>query len=461
MDLLSCTGLKKEILHPMHSDALFAAFAQKYDTLSFDVVNDFIGLLRMRDFDSQQLTLDSIFEIPVYISEQSQATLHRRELKESPVPQLIVDLIADQLAQESPSIFAGGWTSTSHETLSRMTHVHRSWASSAQRVLRRSVTIRSRNLNDLRRLPQLGPWVREIYFGPGHGPEFKCFGTLLAGILRVCPNVRHLLIKSDYSYRDDVAFNEVIRELPNLSSLKHLWIEISASNISPSDLRLFSLVLPKLRTLKVLTLSDWTEKSLPLDSSEQVSAEEMELPVPTLTSLCFKHCRISDKNLLSTLFHPRRRITSLELDPSLYRELPWPLAMQAVNSVLSNITNFRLHLRQDSADQACLATLAECGKLRQLNLVLSSKPLLTPVLTIPKTLEQLWIYHQYAERYRNGTDEYIVQTIRRLPNLKMLTITLSSRQEMAVEQVEAYCSEKSIELIVNRDVCLPYFFEYE
>ena len=55
----------------------------KYDTLPYYVVHDFIGLLRMRDFDSSQVTLDSIFEVPGYISEQSQATLHWGEFKET------------------------------------------------------------------------------------------------------------------------------------------------------------------------------------------------------------------------------------------------------------------------------------------------------------------------------------------------------------------------------------------
>ena len=58
-------------------------------------------------------------------------------------------------------------------------------------------------------------------------------------------------------------------------------------------------------------------------------------------------------------------------------------------------------------------------------------------------------------------DGYIVKTIRRLPNLNALIITIERTKRLdkpfLFEDVPVYCSESSIELIINFDAMLPPF----
>lgn len=459
--------MDSDIPRRTHSDALLVAFAQKHEALPLDIINDFITLLRMRNFKSTQVAFDSVFKIPRHLVEQAQINAQQWALKSDshlPVPQRVVSLVANHLAQYSLSIFSEDRRRCPNRaTLFNMTLVHRSWTNAAQCHLRqRIVILGKRDISDLRSMPHFSPWVRDIYYEPRSRMKPEQFVPFLIEVLRACPNVRNLRLVPFFAYGSETAvFNEVVKELPNLSCLEHLWLENSRFSIGSPDLRLFLQTLPKLTTLKVLTLHNWTDESSQVNSLERVS--DMEPLSPALISLSYKSRHMIDINLLSSIFRPGSGLVNLELEYcQFFKELKSLFALQAVQSVLSDITNFRFHVKQnseeqDSEDPDCFDPLMACVKLQQLTIVIHEEPLITPVMTIPSTLQHLWIHHKKIIPSYDGTDECIFQTIKPLPNLKMLTITFYDPNELAFEEVTAYCSKKRIELIIKFDVDLHPF----
>lgn len=141
---------------------------------------------------------------------------------------------------------------------------------------------------------------------------------------------------------------------------------------------------------------------------------------------------------------------SLEIrDTTLFKELTLPQELRAMSTVLSGITNV---LSTCSHEQPCSEHLRNCVKLRQLTLVFLTGAHSAPVLAIPNMLEHLWVHYHFVTREDVVQDEFIVDTIRRLPNLKTQTITNrksteQTPEQMVFEEVPAYCSEKGIGLI--------------
>ena len=346
-----------------------------------------------------------------------------------------------------------------------MTLVHRSWTEAAQRVLRRRLVVRGPDkLYELRHNLELGPWVREFSYKawtlkPTIDMSSHRFATIFVEILRACPNIRDLRFET-YFHIDakTSALDKVINELPHLPSLERLCLKNYQSKDGLPDLRLFLQVLPRLTTLKSLTLVDWADRSSHLNPSEQGSLDEIGLPGPALTSLSYKAYGITHRHLLSLIFRPAW-LTSLEIcNPIFFKELISELEIQAVYTVLSRITTFRFHVECDP-EQTCFDPLMKCIKLRHLTIVVLSVELIKPILTIPDTLEHLWVHYTdplYFQSYvsRDGCT-FILDSITRLPKLKTLTIT--NHGFRAFEEIPAYCSEKGIKLILLIRAELPPF----
>ena len=150
-------------------------------------------------------------------------------------------------------------------------------------------------------------------------------------------------------------------------------------------------------------------------------------------------------------------MTSLELDYLHFVEIcRSPSALQATYSILTDITNFRFCALSDRS----IDHLTHCVKLRQLTIEM--RELYSPVQTIPTILEHLWIHYSKRGPRRWRQDTPLVETIRRLPNLKTLTMTAEHRFEeyedtLAFEEVPEYCSRNGIELIMKFSSDLPPF----
>ena len=450
------------------SDALLAIFIRSHTSVDVHVLNDFIALLRTPDFDSTKVTFDNVAGINSHIAMQWQDSIHERAYEKTysrpPVPLVVVELVADYLVRESPSIFAKYFSSSkSYKALLNMALVHRSWTSVAQWLLRRRIVSNPDRLGLLRYMPQLGPWVREFRYHDEHTGfvwDSHVIATNLVEILRACPNIRDFrVVASNHTHKNISAFDKLINELPHVSCLERLCFEWQDE--SP-DLRLFLSVLPRLTKLKTLTLKDWTDGSSDLDPNMQIPLDEIELPGPALTSLSYKAYRIKRSHLLPFIFRSCG-LTSLEIpDTSFFHNLGLssPQEIQAVDTVLSRITNFRFHVYLKNKD--CFSPLLECTNLRRLTIFIHIQAFSAPILMIPGTLEHLWVHYMIVTPDDAVQDGYIVDTIQRLPNLKTLTITSGHLRKgtselMVFEELPAYCSEKGIELSIELDLVLPPF----
>ena len=471
-------GELREIPFRTHSDALLAVLVRKHSSADVNLLNDFIALLHAPEFESTELTFGNTTDVYRHLAEQWQNSIQQRAFTKTysrlPVPQVVVELVADYLARESPSIFDPEytlWAGPSHNALYNMAFVHRSWTNAAQCQLRRRIIARGeREIYDLRRKPQLGPWVREFFYNP-YGCSLKDdlhqFSSAFVEVLRACPNIRDLRYLSFISeYSKPSSLDEVFNELSNLSGLERLSFESPESwNVSPY-LRSFLQVLPRLTSLKTLALVDLTDGFPHLDHSEQIPLDEIELPGPTLTHLSYSATYIHDRYLLPLIFRLSSGLTTLEIpDPKFFTKLSSPLDIQAVDTVLSGITDFRFYT---FSDPSYFDILLKCVKLRRLTIVVPVKAFQTPILTIPNTVEHLWLHYKYLHSTDEDQDELILYTIKRLPNLRTLTITTSRSLDhndgmypfMPLElfssaELPAYCSEKWIELAIKSDFSLP------
>ena len=460
-----------------HSDALFVAFVNKHrpNSISFDAIDDLIALLRMHDFDSSQITFDNATDMMMYNAENSRISALQRASTKTyvhlPVPQLIVDLVADHLAQESTSIFAQEFfirDCPSRAALLNMALVHRTWTNAAQRVLRQRITFND-SVGSLEGLA-LGPWVREMVYMPED--YFQTLPSFLEA-RRACPNICNLcIILPGFIECDHIstatAINEIIEDLPNFPNLTRLCLRnFSVScDITPCHMSDFSKqlglsfirILPKLTALKTLALYNWPiVPSEPTFSSLALS-DEIDPPNLDLTSLS---CDIADR-FLPYILRLSNGLTSLELDSYAFDEsIESPAASKVVYDKLSEISSFRFRVDVRRKEPDCFDLFTKCVKLRQLTIDIADKLLVEPVQTISSTLEHLWIHYSYCDK-DESQDRCIVETVKRLSNLKTLTITTIDRRRgqgplFVFKEVPTYCSEKSIELIIKYDTWLPPF----
>ena len=455
MDLSFYTSLNVEVPTYSQSDDLFVTFTQKHDTLPLDAIDDLIALLRMREFDSSQITFDNTLDMMRYIAEHSRINALQRASKKTyprlPVPPLVVDLVADHLAQESMSMMSSGFTDCPNRaTLHKMALVHRSWTNTAQRILHQRIVISG--IENLRNMPLFGPRVRELSFRLLPKIDIETASCLVC-VRHACPNIHNLRLDIPNASKCP-AFNEFIKELLNFSSLRRLRLD-TFGECSP-DLRFFFQMLPKMTTLKSLALALSSDKLL---VSEQMPGDETQQYSPALTLLSYTVYWSVDgiERSLPYIFRSGSGLTRLELNfLDFLKFIKSPVALQAVYSVLSEITDLRFHVSPISAQKGSFDILTKCVKLLQLTIVAHGGVSAAPVQTIPDTLEHLWIHYDYLGHpdYVPYQGECILKTIKRLPNLKTLTITVIEAVEtlddpFVFEEAHVYCLEKGIELTMK------------
>ena len=458
-----------------HSDALFVAFVKKHrpKSISFDAIVDLIALLRMHDFDSSQVTFDNVTDMVMYTAENSRISALQRACKKTyvhlPVPQLIVDLVADHLAQESASIFAEKFRfryCPSRAALLNMALVHRTWTNAAQRVLRQRITFN--DSFDSLEGPAIGPWVREMLYMPENYPQTHP-SFLVAS--RACPNVRDLCIAFPRLSHTG-PMNEIIKQLPSFCNLTRLGLRNYNCDFDTIDLYKgfkdcvreleisFLRILQKLPALKTLALWNWNSVLSDPSLFSQIEFGETDPSSLALTSLSWKGGRGMNDIMLPYILCLSKRLTTLELDDYAFFEcIESPAASQVVYDKLSEISCFRFHVNFERNKTGCFDLFTKYVKLQQLTIVIWGS-LGAPVRTIASTLEHLWIHYSYCHNI-NAQGICIVETIKRLSNLKTLTITpydgyVTKLKQFEFKEVQTYCSEKSIELIL-RDTWPPPF----
>ena len=201
--------IKEWFPFPSHSDALIAQLYLQYDCTP-SAINRLLDILRSGSFSIEDVTLKNALEIDDIVARCRLKMARKRSQKvsNSPVPPLVVDLVADCIVVGDLDF---DWASRTRrsptreeiKTLKHMSLTHRSWTEPAQRILRRHLWISRKALQGGIRNPLCGPWTQNLTFRfslPRQKTtlvnELKCQDvvTYFTGLLRRAPNTKCLYL---------------------------------------------------------------------------------------------------------------------------------------------------------------------------------------------------------------------------------------------------------------------------
>lgn len=258
------------------SDALFASFwlgdqLEEKPSIPIHFIDVFITLLKHPNFHNDQLSYDAGLDILTGIAtSRRKAALARSTTNHSmgdqvssPVPGIVVDLVAQELGQNA-LLPTSDWgyvskplrcveESEEQKALKNMCLVHRTWTTPARSMLSQCVDVSGASgLYHLLRSPDLGPLTRMLrYIGDADNTEMR---YLLSAVIRNCPGLRDLRMSSILQLNG----RQLLEDISNLSKLEALHLGRYAKEYehgSSSTLLLdVCQALPKMEALKSLTL---------------------------------------------------------------------------------------------------------------------------------------------------------------------------------------------------------------
>ncbi|KAL5525251.1 hypothetical protein ACEPAF_9121 [Sanghuangporus sanghuang] len=321
----------------------------------FDVILD-------PDFKPEDVTFEDVWDMFTYISGRRKKDALKRELapavtisdeedkkaelaqiRTNPgvIPPLVLDLVVDRLIKARMPLGVATsdpwWASafqSNIEPFYSMSLVHRSWTTIAQRGLRRRVVIPYQHINRFLLSPFCGPWITEmiIYWSVENGSIGVTKGDiwLLEALLDRTPNLRSLSFNTSLVWLKDFpqpSFDvniclEIISDL--LPDLENLWLKHMPAPVSSTEecldtcieMRSLCRQLPKLRSLRLLSISSWgSAVDEEGSSSNELDLDWSEHPPSHLKAIELSHCEGVQREDLKWLLKPRSefRLESLSL----------------------------------------------------------------------------------------------------------------------------------------------------
>lgn len=267
------------------SDALLAWVLESNDSyLPISFTNHLLLLFHHPEFDNDDVTMKETEDILNHIEGSLRLVAFERkkdhsaqngEQFDSPVPTLVVELVAEELESQRRPFHSIIRTSVPYSvadrTLRAMCLVHSSWTSAARRSLRQRICVDEKGLRSLLQGPHLGPWVRELAYRPFHSLRYYYYGRtpyhcpgepsrMLCRIVKSCPNVTHLHLQDVYPYSKSISEDKSLTEtffhpLRDMQYLTHLWLHSPTERYS-INLWDLCMVLPQLRLLESLSLEN-------------------------------------------------------------------------------------------------------------------------------------------------------------------------------------------------------------
>lgn len=395
------------------SDALIASLSVALgDDLSSKVLDAFLDLFQNPTFCSADVTFRNAQDVSKHISEQRKRIAQKRSLpvpksltdgKLSPygnatrniyggVPQLIIDMVAQQLASEMKpmeeqvdwdTVVCGG-TSDSRcpreQDLLNMTVVHRTWTAAANRALRPQVRIiGSSNLRSFLRSPRMGPWLREFYFIESLESEnTREMVRLLEYFIRNAPNLRQLAIRTWWriGVYDQYTLDGVVRQFEHLRELESLWLFTTRGHFA--CLPVLTGVLPHLRSLKRLHLRNWMTGAPEEDPVREAIQNIVNTTTSSarLTTLAFTDGGMNETALILLPWLLRDcPLTNLELhtkDICRLQNGDLSPVFQSLRPYLAQIRTLRLHHSSLNDDKECRNEfLRMCTNVKTLSIIAS------------------------------------------------------------------------------------------
>lgn len=493
------------------SDALLSSFLLSHEQgTRLYIFDAFLKLLHNPVFQSTDISFERLEDIYAHIAEFRRTTTEKMLTPHAttPVPAVIVYLVADMLDSErlafeelvsqiEDNLTRNPYVPCPEEAaLRNMSLVHRSWTSAAQRALRRRQNVVGlKDLHKLLRNPHVGPWVRELSFtSPTLTHYWSGFeglddiaevSRLLLVLLKLCPNVRKLYIKSCFNHKGDLSsFGSILQEIGSLPRLDTLWLTHYRAFYGTDDtpnLPDFCAQLPRMKALKRLSLNGWSTFPLRDRTSDAHLPESLDSLSPTanLKTLSFAlpfHCDFQHTGLLSWILRPRKDFLLTSVDVSC-RDL-FTLSVQepmqlfgALFPLLPHIKHLRL--------QACsfeikpMEFIEKCVALKSLVLVYDDE-ITSERIPLPPTLRHLQIHFvRYPDRPQNQ-DENVVKTVSEAKHIESLSVTatrqrfpehienedvlLADGARLVFPETKRFCEENSISFHTDVDIRLPSFF---
>lgn len=318
-------------------------------------------------------------------------------------------------------------------TLSSCTLVCSSWRDLSQKLLFHEVQwlstafLQTHQAGDERALI-LGSYIRRLGLrinGVGTcGLSEKCFGAKdFLAILPICPNVYELTLRIDALHAFD---EESMDELRSLST-RAPFASIAALNLmsfgiqSPIPYQLLS-VMPRVRYLRLGT--------------------ELAAPCPSepckvkLYELALLRTPLNPKNVSWLLSASEGHLRVLE-----FRDTPGR-SYDAVLSIHgSHLESFRI-IRQELRSAS---TFKFCLNLKELIIYQFSD--FIPVQNIPTTVEHLSF--RYSAWAKNNTLMPIIDTVKLLPNLRLVSCNKETEKHDHFKNLQAACENKNVKLCVE------------
>ncbi|KAL5520300.1 hypothetical protein ACEPAG_9514 [Sanghuangporus baumii] len=304
------------------------------------------------DFKPEDVTFEDVWDMFIYISGRRKKDASKRELapavtipdqedkkvettpiRTNPgvIPPLVLDLVVDRLIKGRMPLGVAAsdpwWASafqSNIEPFYSMSLVHRSWTTIAQRGLRQRVVIPYQYINRFLLSPFCGSWITEmiIYWSVENGSIGVTKGDiwLLEALLDRTPNLRSLSFNTSLVWLKDFpqpSFDvdiclEIISDL--LPDLENLWLKHMPAPVSSTEecldacveVRSLSRQLPKLRSLRFLSVTSWGSATDGGESSqEQPDLNWSEHPPSHLKAIELSHCEGLQCEDLKWLLKPR------------------------------------------------------------------------------------------------------------------------------------------------------------
>ena len=467
---LDLPHLHSKIAFSSRSDALLASLVVKHikfleGSKALRLFDDILQLLHLEDFSTAQLTIRKSLDVLDRIASWRRRIAEEREAKNpcaiqsQMVPKLVAELVADHAEQETPRTFCQPKCACRYvddtetqEMLQKVSLVHRTWTSIAQRQLRRRIVVEgpSRLISALTS-PWLGPWVHELIFLEGEG-EDSCYydsNYFLMSVIERCPNIRRLAFRGGEGFFLDT-YQDLFHQVGRLKYVQQLVVDVFGLDIWD-----FCSILPPMQCLKRLRLYDNHHPDLRAAEDEIPQSLRGLTPSPTLQFLTLTSMPL-DKAPLLWLLQPRASYSPkhLETDASLAVHI-----LTHIPRVVSSIIGLQLQhdLRATSGDSATIPSIFTRLTLQTLALCSFPNdhlPSIIPSLALPESarLFRLHLYNPSADAIN-----LFLRFIESLPpNFRKLLITHSASRldlysidtesvDMACKAVAQACLRRKIE----------------